>query len=442
MSKQKVNVFWFKRDLRIEDNRALFACFNNSEKFIPIFIFNPSILQSFSNLLFDPRLKFILNIVEELRRKIKLYVFFEEDEKVFEKLIEKFEISKVFTSKPLTQSGINRVRKIEKFLSLKGIELIQILDNVLVDYEKIPFKKIFTHFYNEWKSKVDEKMISDPDYNVKTLFDDFLEIETQKVISFIQEKIKNFGLYWDYEFGLDRIKNYDFSKYDILRNSLAEDGSSKLSPYIRFGVFSIRKIYQLSKNKSESFVKELAWREFWYHIYHYFNDFVDLEFQEKRRNIEWENNEKLIEAFFEAKTGYPIVDAAIIQLKTEKWMHNRARLIVGSFFTKHLLSSWMIGEKFFSEHLLDYDEIVNIGNWQWVASVGPDPRPLRIFNPILQSQKFDPNALYIKKYLPELSKIEPEKLHNPIKHKIPYYQPIVNHYEVLEKIRKRFYVEK
>jgi len=190
---------------------------------------------------------------------------------------------------------------------------------------------------------------------------------------------------------------------------------------------------------SDTFISELAWREFWYHIMHYFPQTRELEFQEKRRNLKWINNEEWYEAWKEGKTGYPIVDAGMRQLKEEGWIHNRVRMIVASFLTKDLLVDWRLGDKHFFLCLMDYDENLDIGNWQWAASVGADPKQLRIFNPILQSERFDPDCKYIKKYIPELKNIPPEKIHNPLKCELPYYNPIVNHYEMSRLAKEIYY---
>ncbi|MCS7308524.1 MAG: hypothetical protein NZ526_08270, partial [Aquificaceae bacterium] len=149
-----------------------------------------------------------------------------------------------------------------------------------------------------------------------------------------------------------RLESFSFESYEDTRNYPAMDGTSKLSPCIRFGILSLRKIFKKAQGKSEQFIKELAWREFWYHIALNFPETKNVEFQEKRRNIAWENREEYIEAFLEGKTGYPIVDAGIRQLKTEKWLHNRVRMILASFLTKVLLVDWRVGEEFFKEHLL------------------------------------------------------------------------------------------
>ena len=195
----------------------------------------------------------------------------------------------------------------------------------------------------------------------------------------------------------------DFSHYDEERNLPGIDGSTRLSPYIRFGIFSVREIYQ-KVSENPTLFSEIIWREFWYHIAHYFPETYQLEFQEKRRSIIWKTDTEsnLWKRFENAETGYPLVDAAIRQLYETNWMHNRLRMVVASFLTKNLGYDWRIGEKWFQKYLIDYDEAVNIGNWQWSASVGADPKPVRIFNPLLQSERFDSDAKFIKKYIKEL----------------------------------------
>lgn len=217
-------------------------------------------------------------------------------------------------------------------------------------------------------------------------------------------------VFFGYDFGVSRLRDFDFASYIDTRNFPWRDGSTRLSPYIRFGVFSIREVLQ-AVEASQTLVSELAWREFWYHIAHHFPETHERAFQQKRRHIDWENSSELCEKIEAAETGYPLIDAAIRQLKTTNWMHNRLRMVVASFITKNCLIDWRWGEKFFKKYLIDYDEAVNLGNWQWSASVGADPKPLRIFNPLLQSEKFDEQALFIKKYIPEIAHIIPKKIH-------------------------------
>ncbi len=232
--------------------------------------------------------------------------------------------------------------------------------------------------------------------------------------------------------------NRDFSNYDELRNIPSIDGSTMLSPYIRFGVFSVREIYQKMSN-NPVLLSEIIWREFWYQIAYYFPFTYDLEFQERRRSIVWNADQEsyIWKQFAAGKTGYPLVDAAIRQLIETNWMHNRLRMVVASFLTKNLGIDWRIGEMWFRKYLIDYDEAVNYGNWQWSASVGADPKPIRIFNPLLQSEKFDPEAKFIKKYIPELENIDPKRIHSLELHGV-YYPPIVDQKESARQARERY----
>jgi len=434
-------IYWFKRDLRVEDNQAFYEACIRSKEIIPIFIFIPEILDRFKS--YDQRLGFIIDCISFLRKKIeerggRLFCYFDQPEKIFIYLINKYKPEAVFTNKSFSYSGEEIERKVIRLCKAKGIDYNSHNCNFLCNLENIPYRKVYSHFYKKWKENLNLQTYPAPE-NINT------SRITEPEIGEIVQKLKyQENPYWKPDFAFVRLKNFDFENYEQTRNSLDIDGTSKLSPYIRFGIVSLRELYKKAiKNCGEdcSFVKELAWREFWYHIKMNFLEFKDLEFLEKRRNIKWENNKRFIDAFIEAKTGYPIIDASIRQLKEENWMHNRARMIVASFLTKDLMIDWRIGEKFFMEYLLDYDEVVNIGNWQWNASVGPDPKPLRIFNPIIQAKKFDTEARFIKKYLPELKDIPARLLQDPIKYKLPYYQPIVNHYLRVPVIKK-YYIKK
>ncbi|MDW8113917.1 MAG: deoxyribodipyrimidine photo-lyase [candidate division WOR-3 bacterium] len=428
-------IFWFKRDLRIDDNEGFYQAYKNSLEIIPIFIFIPELLEKFNS--YDQRLGFVVECIKHLEKDLKdikgkLFCYYEAPERVFEYLIGKYQPEAVFTNKAFSYTVEDIESKIEKMCKNKGVRFHSFLNNFLCDIRKIPYKKIFSYFYKYWQNNLNLKIYEKPkEIRVPPIKEPTIK-EIMPRLKFLPNN------FWKVDFIFSRIEKFDYQSYDELRNRLDIDGSSRFSPYIRFGIISLRKIYQKAfrKARGSQFIKELAWREFWYHIKNYFPEFRDKEFQEKRRNIKWENNEKFIKIFMEGKTGYPIIDAAIRQLKEENWLHNRARMIVASFLTKDLLVDWRIGEEFFMKYLIDYDEVVNIGNWQWNASVGPDPKPLRIFNPIIQARKFDPEAKYIKKYLPELKDLPAYMLFDPLTYKLPYYKPIVNHYERIKLVRK------
>jgi len=434
-------IYWFRRDLRIDDNKPFYEACTQSKEVIPIFIFIPEILDKFKS--YDQRLGFLIDCLNILSEKIKnkggyLYCFHGSPEEVFLNLIKKYKPQAVFTNKAFSYTGEQIELKVSEICKKMGIEFNCYNDNFLCPVEKLPFRKVYYQFYKKWKENLNlqtypiQARISTPKIREESLQEITRKINHQK------------NLYWKADFVYSRLKDFDFKNYEQTRNRLDIDGTSKLSPYIRFGLVSLRSIYKRAfeiAGKDCQFIKELAWREFWYHIKINFPQFKDLEFQEKRRGIHWQRDENLLKAFINAETGYPIIDAAIRQLKTEGWMHNRARMIVASFLTKDLFVDWREGEKFFMEFLIDYDEVVNIGNWQWNASVGPDPKPLRIFNPIIQAKKFDPEGVFIKKYLPELKKYPAFMLHDPLKFELEYYIPIVNHFErefIVKKYFKNF----
>lgn len=432
-------LYWFRRDLRIDDNRGFIKACQLGSEVVPIFIFSEYLLERFNTK--DQKLGFLVSAIEQLDNKLKnigskLYCFKGNESEIFEKIITIVKPHHIITTKSKSWSG-EKIEQNVKNVAKKYSVNFETVEDGFLNTHKIPYTKVFTPFYKKWINLIDvkispfEKAIKTPDVKLTNID------EIKKELNYSKHKI------FDKFDTASMLSNFDFKNYANTRDLLDIDGTTKLSHYIRFGIVSVRKIYHHVSNiigNDNQFVKELSWREFWYHIKENFNNFNNLEFQEKRRGIQWINNEKLFDAFINATTGYPIIDAAINQLKRENWMHGRARMIVASFLTKDLLIDWRWGERFFMEYLLDYDEAVNTGNWQWSASVGPDPKPMRIFNPILQSKKFDPNALYIKKYLPELKDISPDLLHDPLTNKLPYHKPIVNHYE-MSKLAKEIYLK-
>ncbi|MCX8082155.1 MAG: DNA photolyase family protein [bacterium] len=431
-------IYWFKRDLRIEDNKAFLECCKQSKEVIPVFIFTPELLEKFKA--YDSRLGFIIGCLKNLSEIIRsrggnLFCYYDSPVNIFDYIISRYKPDGIFTNKAFSWSGEKIEKEVEIFSKKKGISFHPVSDNFLSSINEIPYTKVYSKFYEKWKNILNTVISSAP-VIIKTPL-----IKEPDIYNCISNLKFNNNTYWNVKSGFKKLEIFNFTDYENTRNRIDLDGTSKLSPYIRFGTLSLRRIYRnILKKTGENcqFIKELAWREFWYHIKINFQDFNNLEFQEKRRNIKWQNDEKLINAFMDAKTGYPIIDASIIQFKKEGWMHNRSRMIVANFLTKDLMVDWRIGEKFFMEYLLDYDEVVNVGNWQWSASVGPDPKPLRIFNPIIQAQKFDPDAIFIKKYLPELKNIPSYMLHDPIKFNLPYYKPVVNHFE-RSMLVKKFY---
>ncbi|TFG75408.1 MAG: deoxyribodipyrimidine photo-lyase [Thermodesulfobacteriales bacterium] len=423
-------IFWFKRDLRTEDNTGLFHAISESREVLPIYVLDDEILKDYPRN--SKRLGFFFDALKKLNkdlRELGSYLFVERGkaEEVIPRIVRTYSADSIYCNRAYGFSGISRDIKIERFAKSIGLRFKKFDDTFLVPPENIEQRKVFTPFYSLWRGKKKEQELP------KLQRINSPEILTTSLQNMIQEISHTKNTLWPIDYPEQRLWSFNFKEYYERRDFPYIDGTSRLSPYLRFGTVSVRKVYNAAINampEPSQYVAELAWREFWYHIMHYFPETKDVEFQEKRRNIKWINNESWYSSWKEGRTGYPIVDAAMRQLKEEGWMHGRARMIVASFLTKDLLTDWRWGDKHFREHLIDYDETVDVGNWQWAASCGADPKPLRILNPILQSQQVDPECKYIKTYIPELRDLTPEKIHNPLTYKLPYHEPIVNHYEM------------
>lgn len=433
----KKSIFRFRQDLRIFDNTWLFNAIKNSKQIIPIFIFDTNILSRFlSN---DKRLWFLKDALNKLSKDLEniwsyLIIKIGDPKQILTQLVKEYQVQAIFTNKSYWSYWKQRDKFIENNIN---IDFNSFNDFLLVNPEDVPIRKVFTPFYKQWKQFIN--------------FDWFLEINKidspNLYFENIQKQFKKINSwenkYWNINWYEDILNNFDFWNYENTRNLPYINWTSKLSPYTRFWLISVRQIYNKiikSNYENDVYLSEIAWREFWNHIAINFPWTLDLEFLEKRRWISWENDQTLFDAWQEWKTGYPMVDAWMRQLKEENWIHNRVRMVVASFLSKDLLIDRRYWEKYFEKYLIDYDRNVNIWNWQWASSVGADPKPLRIFNPMLQSQRFDPNCEYIKKYIPELREYKAEQIHNPLKYNLWYAKPIVDHF-VNSKKAKEIYMK-
>lgn len=431
-------IFWFRQDLRTFDNTWLIRAIQESGRLLCIFILDQNIIDGFGGLS-DKKFLFIKEALLALDIQLKnhglgLQVYLDTPENLFPQLIQQYDIDTIYCNTSYGTYGKNRDEKVLEICSNHSIDFLQENDFLLVEPEEVEQRKVFTPFYKLWTKQLQNKSIKlldcpdwvliPTDFNIKEFLDDIIQWESHP--------------YFQLWFWEKRRKEFWFGNYEEERNNLDRDGTSKLAPYLRFWIYSVRDIYLQVKDVSPTYVSELAWREFWQHIAYYFPFVKKYEFQEKRRAIRWQNDEQLFEKWCKWETGYPVVDAAMKQLLETNWMHGRARMIVASFLTKDLHIDWKWWEKFFKKHLLDYDENVNIGNWQWSASVWADPKPLRIFNPCLQSEKFDPKAKFITKYLPELQTEDIKKIHNPIDNTLNYISIIVDH-KIAQKEAREMY---
>lgn len=399
----KTSIFWFRRDLRLEDNTALFEAITKSDNVLPIFIFDDDILDELP--IDDSRVSFIYDTLFEINNKLKehgssILILKGKVEDIWKELIAKYSIDNVYINKDYEPYAINRDRKIEELLTKNGIKLYAFKDQVIHEESEVmksdgnPYT-VFTPYKNAWR-----KTYKKQDVKPKISFDNF-----HKEIH-IFPKIEELG------FKKSNIKVRDFSlkdidRYEEIRNFPELDATSYLSPHLRFGTISIRQIISKLNSKNESFLSEIIWREFFMQILFHFPKVVDNNFRSKYDGIKWLNNEADFEKWCKGETGYPMVDAGMRQLNKTGYMHNRVRMITAGFLCKHLLIDWRLGEAYFAKKLLDFDLSANNGNWQWAAGTGCDAAPyFRIFNPIEQLKKFDKNEVYIKKWIPEYGTIK------------------------------------
>jgi deoxyribodipyrimidine photo-lyase len=430
MSLNDINmtIFWFRRDLRLEDNVGLFHALNDDNEVLPIFIFDEKILSELPK--DDARVTFIHELLSKIQNKLlengkSLAVFHGEPKAIFEKLIKENKIKTVYTNHDYEPYARKRDKEMNQLFNENDIEFKTSKDQVIFEKSEVvkddgtPYV-VYTPFSKKWKehfSKItlahynsEEKLdkISKHSYPFLSLNEIGFEVSAVKVTSFdISDKV--------------------ISKYEETRNFPSLNGTSMLGTHLRFGAVSIRKMVNHAASfQNETFLKELIWREFFMQILWHFPHTVNSSFRPKYDAIQWKNNEELFNKWCQGKTGYPIVDAGMRELNKTGHMHNRVRMVVASFLCKHLLIDWKWGETYFAQKLLDYEQSSNVGNWQWAAGSGVDAAPyFRIFNPTEQVKKFDKDLKYIKKWVPEL-----ETLHYP--------KPIVDHREARELCLKTY----
>ncbi len=418
----KIAVHWFRRDLRVEDNKALNAALESGLKVLPIFIFDKKILEDLPSQ--DPRVTFIherLNTINETLKKYRCSVlcFHGTPMEVWKNLVRDFEIEEVFTNRDYEPYALERDQEVCDFLTENGIPFHTHKDQVIFEKNEIlkddgdpyvvftPYKRKWLHQFRQKDFSPDEKLPS------TNFYQDEFELPSLESLGFKPSDIKVKS------YTLDHLDDYEES-----RNFPARDQTSYLSPHLRFGTISIRQIIAQLKSGHEVFLSELAWREFFMQILFHFPQVVNRNFYSKYDGVQWRNNEEDFEKWKHGKTGYPMVDAGMRELNRTGYMHNRVRMVVASFLCKHLLIDWKWGEAYFAEKLLDYELSSNNGNWQWAAGTGCDAAPyFRIFNPSEQIKKFDKNLDYIKKWVPEINSFE-------------YPQPMVDHKGARERALK------
>ena len=402
--KEKINIFWFRRDLRLNDNHGLYKALNGNLPVLPVFIYDTDILKKLKR--DDTRLSFIYQELVNLRATLQslnsdLLCIHGTVQEAFEHLTENYHIQKVIANRDYEPEAISRDKNLSLFLSKLGIEFKLYKDQVIFEHLEIsksdgkPYT-VFTPYYKAWRNAY--LSFSEKAFPSESLMSNFLKWENKAFLS-----LSDIGFTYTHASFPPKLPDEGkLALYDKNRDFPSIQGTSKLGVHLRFGTISIRDLMQTAFNLNEVFFKELIWREFYMQILFNFPHVVNLPFKSNYRFIEWNNNEEWFERWKQGKTGYPLVDAGMRQLNETGYMHNRLRMLCASFLVKHLLINWQWGEAYFAEKLLDYELASNNGGWQWAAGTGCDAVPyFRIFNPLLQQEKFDPDFEFIKKYIPE-----------------------------------------
>ncbi len=413
-----ITVFWFRRDLRLEDNAGLYYALKSGTAVFPIFIFDKHILDKLENKA-DRRVAFIHKAITDINLQLhklgsSLNVFHSTPKQVFEELATKYTISCVYANHDYEPYAKERDEDINQLLNNYNIKFKTFKDQCVFEKDEVvkddgkPYT-VFTPYSRKWKLKLNDYYLKP--YPTEKYFSNFLKQINQSIPTIEQIGFK--AISFDIP-STDPDLN-TIVKYKQQRDFPAIKGTSRLSVHLRFGTVSVRALAKLALHNSEPWLNELIWRDFYMMILHHFPHVAKNSFKPQYDRVEWRNNEQEFNAWCEGKTGFPIVDAGMRELNTTGFMHNRVRMIVASFLIKDLLIDWRWGETYFAEKLTDFDLSANNGGWQWAASSGCDAAPyFRIFNPSEQTKKFDPNFDYIKKWVPEYNTPN-------------YVKPIVDH---------------
>jgi deoxyribodipyrimidine photo-lyase len=423
----KTTIVWFRGDLRIHDHPALAAAVENSDVIVPVFILDDGLLLNNQS---SNRNRFLLECLGDVRQSLQklggdLIIRHGEPSEELVKLAKETEADSVYYIADFSPYSLKRDKKVESVLeeanitarSFGGKLTVGTLQK-LMNKSGTPYK-VFTPFWKQW-SEVQRRAIAEVPKSIKipTIETGEIPIVESLTKADMLSKVVVKGGETAARKRFNEFMNDGVDDYHAENNNLGINGTSHLSPYIHMGCISTREMESLLPDSegARAWHRQLAWRDFYYYILFHFPH-PEQEFQERMRKLEWITSENDLEAWKNGVTGYPVVDAAMRQLKQEGWMHNRGRLIVGSFLTKDLGLNWRLGEAHFMDWLLDGDVANNNGNWQWISSVGVDPAPLfrRLYNPSSQRDNYDPTGAYVKQYVPELKNVPNNLLSEPWK---------------------------
>lgn len=447
------SLFIFRRDLRLVDNTALIAALKQSSQVIPCFIFDPIQVGNKNSYKSDLCMQFMYESLLDLQNQLadkdaKLFLFYGEIISVVKKIHQDVKFDALFVNRDYTPYSKKRDSLLQKFCQTHNISFCD-HDDALLNPPKDILKKdgspytVFTAFYKKSSSYSVSKPQRNDHHNY--FRKEILDSITLSQANFFPELNNNIASHGGREKCKQRLKTITrLNNYEIYRDYPSKENTTKLSAHLKFTTCSVREIYHYIRNQiknSEAIIRQLYWRDFFTMIAYHFPYVFSRAFRAKFDSLNWVYNDQLFTKWKNGETGFPIVDAGMRELNQTGYIHNRLRLIVASFLTKDLHMDWRLGEKYFAQKLVDYDPAVNNGNWQWVASTGCDAQPyFRIFNPWLQQKKFDPQCIYIKKWLSELRQVDNKLIHNwyRLHHYIDYDypEPILNHAIEAEKAKK------
>lgn len=427
-----VSIFWHRRDLRLHDNAGLYHALKGDYPVVPIFIFDRHILDKLEDKE-DARVAFIHEEIEKIQQELKdlnsdLQVYYGYPEEIWKQILKEFEVKAVYTNRDYEPYAKERDKKVKALLQDRQISFKDYKDHILFDHEEVvkndgdPYT-VFTPYKRKWLEKLASKTWKDGNSYYLTAYpnekyqDNYHAFDAHQMLSLSDMGFKK----TDTEIPDKSVPQGLIKRYAEQRNFPAADGTSRLGVHFRFGTISIRQKALKAQGLSDTFLSELIWRDFYSQILYHFPHVADRSFRPAYDDIQWRNDEQQFEAWCEGKTGYPLVDAGMRELNATGYMHNRVRMVVASFLTKHLLIDWRWGEAYFAKKLLDFDLASNNGGWQWAAGSGTDAAPyFRIFNPASQLDKFDKDLKYVKRWVPEYGTSK-------------YPKPIVDHKEARER---------
>lgn len=420
-----ISIHWFRRDLRLDDNAALYHALKSGNKVLCLFTFDTEILNKLEDKE-DRRVQFIHEEILRLNEELKEYgsallIKVGNPTQVWKELVQEFSIASVYTNHDFEPYAIQRDENVSELLRQRSIEFNTYKDHVVFEKNEVlkddgtPYT-VFTPYSKKWKAKLNsfyKRSYPTLQYSGNFMRSASFQIPSLADIGFTKT---------DFKFPERVVLNNIIKNYSEQRDYPAMNGTSHLGIHLRFGTLSIRKLLQYALERNETYVNELIWRDFYQQILFHFPYVTEGAFKKDYNQIEWENNEQHFDAWCKGETGYPLVDAGMRELNTTGFMHNRVRMVVASFLTKHLLIDWKWGEAYFAAKLLDFDLAANNGGWQWAAGCGTDAAPyFRVFNPQLQLERFDADMKYVKQWVPEFGTDK-------------YPAPIVNHKEVKDKV--------